>query len=54
LYGFAVRDLIVGKDVELVGLTLDRFQEDLLEELISPICAVDMSIDDCLIGLVRR
>lgn len=48
-----MRDVIIGKDVELVRLAIDHLQEKLLEELISRICAVDMSIKDYLTGLVR-
>lgn len=50
----AVRDLVVSKHVELDRLALDHFQEELSVELISPICAIDMSIKDHLAGLVRR
>jgi hypothetical protein len=45
-----MRDLIVG---EVDRLTLERFQEALLEELLGRIRAIDRSIDNYLVGLFK-
>jgi len=48
-----MRDLIVGKVVGLDRLALEHFQEELLEEFLGRVCAIGMSIDNYLVGLLK-